>query len=205
MMDYIELHELLEGVQEHEEYENYLRQHIGNVQKGYEWIKENLPDLVSVDNYFEETAYYGELDEIIAKHDSSKRTKLPDADGYYDLRCEYDAYANYFYGEQTEEVKQAFDRAWLAHIHANPHHWQHWMLQNDEDGLILLDIPYVFCIEAICDWWAFSWKENKLDEIFSWYEKNREGILLSDKTRKTIESILDTLKKKLLEMNLIKE
>ncbi len=205
MMDYIELHELLEGVQEHEEYENYLRQHIGNVQKGYEWIKENLSDLVSVDNYFEETAYYGELDEIIAKHDSSKRTKLPDADGYYDLRCEYDAYANYFYGEQTEEVKQAFDRAWLAHIHANPHHWQHWMLQNDEDGLILLDIPYVFCIEAICDWWAFSWKENKLDEIFSWYEKNREGILLSDKTRKTIESILDTLKKKLLEMNLIKE
>ena len=205
MMDYIELHELLEGVQEHEEYENYLKQHIGNVQRGYEWIKENLPDIISVDNYFEETAYYGELDEIIVRHDSSKRTKLPDAEEYYDLKCEYDAYANYFYGEQTEEVKQAFDRAWLAHIHANPHHWQHWMLQNDEDGLILLDMPSVFQIEMICDWWAFSWKENKLDEIFGWYEKNREGILLSDKTRKTIESILDTLKKKLLEMNLIKE
>lgn len=205
MMDYIELHELLEGVQEHEEYENYLKQHIGNVQRGYEWIKENLPDIISVDNYFEETAYYGELDEIIVRHDSSKRTKLPDAEGYYDLKCEYDAYANYFYGEQTEEVKQAFDRAWLAHIHANPHHWQHWMLQNDEDGLILLDMPYVFQIEMICDWWAFSWKENKLEEIFTWYEKNKAGILLSDKTRNTVESILDTLKKKLLEMNLIKE
>lgn len=202
-MDYIELHELLEGVQEHEQYEEYLHQHIGNVQKGYEWLKENLSEVVSVNNYFEETAYYGELDEIIAKHDSSKRTKLPDADGYYDLKCEYDAYANYFYGEQTEEVKAAFDRAWLAHIHANPHHWQHWMLQNDEDGLILLDMPYVFIIEMICDHWAFSWKENKLDEIFSWYEKNKEGILFSDKTRKTYESILGQLKNKLIEMKLI--
>lgn len=202
-MNYIELHELLEGVQEHEEYENYLREHIGNVQKGYEWLKENLPEVISVDNYFEETAYYGELDDIIACHDSSKRTKLPDANKYYDLTTEYDQYANYFYGEKTPEVKAAFDRAWLAHIHANPHHWQHWMLQNDEDGLILLDIPYVFCIEMLMDWWAFSWKANKLDEIFSWYETNREGILLSDNTRHTVESILEQLKNKLIEMKLI--
>lgn len=196
-MDYIELHELLEGVQEHAQYEEYLHQHIGNVQKGYEWLKENLPEVVSVNNYFEETTYYGELDEIIAKHDSSKRTKLPNADEYYDLKCEYDAYANYFYGEQTEEVTAAFDRAWLAHIHANPHHWQHWMLQNDEDGLILLDMPYVFIIEMIADHWSFSWKTGNLYEIFDWYEKNKAGILISDKTRKTYENILMKIKHKL--------
>lgn len=200
MMDALDLKYLLEGVEENEEYESYLHQHIGNVQKGYAWIKENLTEIVSVDNYFEETSYYGELDEIIAKHDSSKRTKLPDANQYYDLKCEYDAYADYFYGEQTEEVKQAFDKAWLAHIHANPHHWQHWMLQNDEDGLKLLDMPYVFIIEMICDWWAFSWKQENLYEVFSWYEKNKDGILLSDKTRKTVDSILDKLKAKLDEL-----
>ena len=44
-------------------------------------------------------------------------------------------------------------------------------------------------------------KENKLDEIFDWYEKNKNGIILSDKTRKTLESILDELKKKLEEVN----
>lgn len=200
MMDALDLKYLLEGVEENEEYESYLHQHIGNVQKGYTWIKENLAEIISVDNYFEETSYYGELDEIIAKHDSSKRMKLPDANQYYDLKCEYDAYADYFYGEQTEEVKQAFDKAWLAHIHANPHHWQHWMLQNDEDGLKLLDMPYVFIIEMICDWWAFSWKQENLYEIFSWYEKNKDGILLSDKTRKTVNSILDKLKAKLDEL-----
>lgn len=200
-MNMLEVKYLLEGIEENEQYEAYLKQHIGNVQRGYDWIKTNLPDLVSVDNYFEETAYYGELDDIIARHDSSKRNKLPDADKYYDLTCEYDAYANYFYGEQTKEVDEAFDKAWLAHIHANPHHWQHWMLQNDEDGLQLIDMPYVFIVEMITDWWAFSWKENKPFEIFSWYEKNHDGILLSDKTRKTVDNILEKLKNKLEELN----
>ena len=73
------------------------------------------------------------------------------------------------------------------------------MLQNDEDGLVLLDMPYVFIIECICDWWSFSWKENKLDEIFNWYDSHKKGIWLSDKTRKTIEHILDEIQQKLEE------
>ena len=180
-------------------YNEYLEQHISNVAKGYEWLKENLPEVISEDNYIEETTYYGELEEIIAQHDKSKYNKIPDSEKYFDLTCEYDAYNEWFYGEQNDETKKDFQKAWLAHIHANPHHWQHWMLQNDEEGLVLLDMPYVFIIEMISDWWSFSWKTNKLDEIFSWYDKNKKGILLSDKTRKTVESILDKIKDKLNE------
>ena len=200
-MDALDLKYLFEDMEENNKYNEYLITHINNVKKGYEWFKEHLPHLLSEDNYIDEVAYYGELDDIIAQHDRSKYIKVPDADNYYELTCEYDAYADYFYGEQTPEVKECFDRAWLSHIHMNPHHWQHWMLQNDEDGLRLLDMPYVFIIEMCMDWWAFSWKENKLDEIFNWYEKNKKGILLSDKTRKTVEHILDELKKKLEEVD----
>lgn len=199
-MDF-EIKNLLDDIQENPQYEEYLTQHIGNVQKGYQWMKEYLPELLSEDNYIEETAYYGELDDIIAQHDKSKYIRIPDAENYYELKCEYDAYAEYFYGtEKTDEVKDAFDRAWLAHIHANPHHWQHWMLQNNKDGLKLLDMPYVFQIEMICDWWAFSWKAKNLYEIFGWYNKNKKDILLSDKTRKNVEHILNELKKKLNEV-----
>ena len=190
---------LFENVEENDQYEEYLTTHIGNVKKGYEWLKDNLPDVVSEDNCIEEFAYYGSLDEIIAKHDSSKYNKLPDANEYYDLKCEYFPYADYFYGEKTDEVKLKFDLAWLAHIHANPHHWQHWMLQNDEDGLKLLDMPYVFIVECICDWWAFSWKSENLYEIFDWYDKHKEGILISDKTRTTLEHILQEMEDKLNE------
>ena len=191
---------MLEKVGRHAQYDEYLTQHIGNVKKGYEWIKTHIPELVSEDNFIEETAYYGELDEIIAAHDSSKYIDKPDAENYYDLATEYDAYAEYFYGkEKTAEVKEAFDKAWLAHIHANPHHWQHWLLQNDDPkiGLRVLDMPYVFCVEMICDWWAFSWKSENLYEIFNWYEENKKGIILSDKSRITVETILDKLRKKL--------
>ena len=200
-MNALDLKYLFEDMEENSQYEEYLTTHISNVNKAYQWMKENIPELLNEDNYIEEVAYYGELDDIIAKHDSSKYNRQPDRDNYYELCCEYDAYADYFYGEQTEEVKKCFDLAWLSHIHHNPHHWQHWMLQNDEDGLVLLDMPYVFTVEMFCDWWAFSWKNNNLYEVFDWYQKRREGILLSDKTRKTLETIMDKVKSKLEENN----
>lgn len=202
-MNALDLKYLFEDIDENPQYEEYLTTHISNVKKGYEWLKEHLPQLLTEDNYVEESAYYGELDEIIAQHDGSKYLNIPDADNYYELKCEYDAYANYFYSDRTPEVKEAFDYAWLAHIHANPHHWQHWILHNDEDGMKILDMPYVFIIEMIADWWSFSWKENKLDEIFNWYDKHKSNISLSDKTRTKVESILECMKNKLLELNLI--
>lgn len=201
-MDLLEFKYLFEDIEENNQYDNYLTTHIANVNKAYQWLKENLPELISEDNYIYETAYYGELDDIIAQHDGSKYNKIPDAENYYELCCEYDAYAEYFYGEKTPEVEEAFDRAWLSHIHHNPHHWQHWLLQNDDPdiGLRVLDMPYIFIIELICDWWSFSWKEDKLDEIFSWYEKNKSGIIFSPKTRATVESILAKMKEKLGEV-----
>jgi len=196
----IEYKDLLEAVEENEQYERYLTEHIGNVQKAYQWLQENIPAVLDSDNFIEETAYYGELDDIIANHDKSKYTKLPDADNYYELKMEYDAYADYFYGEKTPEVETTFDKAWLAHIHANPHHWQHWVLVNDDDGTKALDMPYAFIIEMICDHWSFSWKSNNLYEVFDWYEKKKSNMLLSDKTRKTYEHILKLIKETLGEM-----
>lgn len=192
---------LLEDIQENAQYEEYLTQHIGNVQKGYQWMKEYLPELLSEDNYIEETAYYGELDSIISQHDKSKYTRIPDVDNYYELRCEYDAYADYFYGDRNEDVEVAFDYAWLAHIHANPHHWQHWILHNDTEGTRALDMPYVFILEMLFDHWAFSWKANNLYEIFDWYQTHKDQMLLSDKTRTTYESLLSQLRSKLNEVN----
>ena len=188
---------LLQETVKDKEYTDYLKIHRTNVLKGYDWLKENLPELLSEDNYIEETVYYGELDDIIKKHDSSKYIRIPDAENYYELCCEYDAYADYFYGERIPEVEEHFDKAWLSHIHHNPHHWQHWILHNDSDGIKLIDMPYVFIIEMFCDHWSFSWKNNDLTEIFSWYEKNKSNMMMSDKTRVTYEEILKKVKSKL--------
>lgn len=164
------------------EYDNYLREHKTNVLKGFRWIRENLPDLlIGLDE--------GDLEwQIGMAHDTSKTD--PE---------EYDAYNAYFYGgNRSYQVVQDFNYAWLHHIHNNPHHWQHWVLINDdpEEGEIIMDMPYKFILEMICDWWAFSWSKGNLGEIFTWYEEHKNYMKLSPKTRNIVEAILDTISKK---------
>ena len=81
------------------------------------------------------------------------------------------------------------------------HHWQHWILINDDPDKaeVILDMPYNYILEMICDWWSFSWKTGKLEEIFTWYDAHKAYMKLSDKTRETVEDILDKIKAKLEE------
>lgn len=158
------------------EYDNYLTEHKGNVARGFHWIQEYLPELIPAEDGIDYEH------QICFAHDKSKNE--PD---------EYDAYDAYFYGRNRSfQVVQDFNYAWLNHIHRNPHHWQHWILLNDEpnEGEIILDIPYHYILEMICDWWAFSWAKGDLTEIFNWYDQHKSYMKLSEKTRKTVEDIL---------------
>lgn len=168
------------------DYDLYLQQHKENVAKGFYWIRENLPGLI-VDipgvDYEHQICY---------AHDSSKSEK-----------DEYDAYDAYFYGgNRSYQVVQDFNKAWLLHIHRNPHHWQYWVLVHDDPGedMTVLDMPYVYILEMICDWWSFSWTKDDLYEIFNWYEEHKDYMKLSTVTRKKVCYILDEIKAKLDEL-----
>lgn len=166
------------------EYDLYLEQHKSNVAKGFKWLTENFPEVVNSENNLEW--------QICINHDHSKTEQ-----------DEYEAYDRYFYGgNRSYSVMQEFNYAWLRHIHRNPHHWQYWILINDnkELGENILDMPMNYIIEMICDWWSFSWSTGDLYEIFKWYDERKEYIKLSEKTRKSVENILKKMKKKLDEM-----
>lgn len=168
------------------QYDQYLTQHRSNVKRGFDWIAENLPELL-VDGFD-----YGW--QIEFAHDKSK-----------DEPDEYEAYDAYFYGgNRSYAVMQNYQKAWLLHLHRNPHHWQYWILINDDpkEGEIVLEMPYNYIIEMICDWWAFSWQKGKLGEIFDWYNEHCKYMKLHPKTRKTIEDILAKMKIKLDEITL---
>lgn len=96
------------------QYDQYLTQHRSNVKRGFDWIAENLPELL-VDGFD-----YGW--QIEFAHDKSK-----------DEQDEYEAYDAYFYGgNRSYAVMQNYQKAWLLHLHRNPHHWQYWILINDD-------------------------------------------------------------------------
>lgn len=145
--------------------------------------RKNLPEI---------TEGSGAEHNIVFAHDQSKTE--PDEYGPYDI---------YFYGgNRSYAVVEDFRKAWLLHIHRNPHHWQYWILINDdpEEGEIVLEMPYCYILEMICDWWSFSWFKGNLLEIFSWYEEHKNYIKLHPNTRKLVEDILSRIQNKLGEV-----
>ena len=177
-------------------YDQYLAEHIGNVNKGLHWMLDNL--FLSQE---EKTAIETAMTEF--NHDESKYSTE-----------EYNAYDQYFYGgNRSYKVVQDFNYAWLHHIHQNPHHWQYWVLLEDdpeEEGrdlkyqpgtgeynvhigkfpikTLLIPLPYIF--EMIADWWTFSWKEGNLFEIFNWYADHRAKQYIHPESREIVEYIL---------------
>lgn len=158
------------------QYDDYLKSHISSVQKSAEWLLSHIPELLNgLDQY--------KLQNNLQFHDQSKY--LPD---------EYDAYDAYFYGgNKSDEVENDFNRAWLHHIHQNPHHWQYWILVHDDEPEEMLEIPKEYVIEMIADWWSFSFRCGDLYEIFDWYEKHKD-MKFHPKTRKLVECILARIK-----------
>lgn len=164
------------------EYDLYLTMHKQNVQQGFSWLKDNLPEIIP-DNL------YNTIQHHINNHDITKTTFE-----------EYEAYDEYFYGKNRSfRIINDFNKAWLHHIHNNPHHWQHWVLLEDDPdgGNVCIEIPEEYVIEMICDWWSFSWSTGNLYEIFNWYDEHKSIMQLNKKTRKLVEDILDKIKKKL--------
>ena len=159
------------------EYDLYIKEHIENLKKGLEWMYENLSDKLIDGKKMIEAMMNAE------EHDKSK----------YDKE-EYDAYDAYFYGpgERPPEIQAAFNKAWLHHQHNNPHHWQYWVLVNDEptEGTVALEMPEEYIYEMIADWWTFSWKNNNLLEIFDWYMKHSAYMKLAPRTRMVVNDIL---------------
>lgn len=161
-------------------YDEYLAEHIGNVNRGLNWMLDNL-GLSQEEKNAIETAM------VSFNHDESKYSTE-----------EYDAYDQYFYGgNRSYKVVQNFNYAWLHHIHQNPHHWQYWVLLEDdpEAGLpyktLPIPLPYIF--EMIADWWSFSWKNGNLFEIFNWYAEHRDKQYINLSSRMILERILEKI------------
>lgn len=147
------------------EYNKYLTHHINNVIVSYENIKDQLyPELRA------------QMESLIYNHDRSKTS--PE---------EWYPYLNHFYlNDQYDELGN-FDVAWNHHIHNNPHHWQYWILIDETNfGYKALNIPLKHIIEMLCDWHSFSDQDDGVT-AYEWYNKYKDKMILSDKTRKLLD------------------
>lgn len=104
------------------------------------------------------------------------------------MLIEWVAYRDFFYGERgpdgnrRPEVKAAFKRAWLHHIHLNPHHWNAWT-NLDTDGVSVLPMPEKYWREMLADWYGAGRAITGEWRAGEWFDENEGKIVLHPDTK----------------------
>ena len=121
---------------------------------------------------------------------------------------EWFPYANYFYnkdGSQRQHSDEtgyykpydtgdmAFDFAWLLHQKRNRHHWQWWILPEDNGGTKVMPMETVYVKEMVCDWTGAGLAQGHGRDVKPWYEKNKEKMRLHPDTREVVEVLVKVL------------
>ncbi len=126
---------------------------------------------------------------------------------------EFFPYANYFYGEKPNSYWEAcnkygcyeaapwgslpediiqtkFDFAWLLHQKRNPHHWQWWLLPEDDGGIKILPMLEKYLMEMLCDWEGAGKAQNNTTPTREWYLANKSKMQLNPETIKKLQKLL---------------
>lgn len=170
-----------------EEFIGRTEKHLVNVSMGLRWLERHDLTGLSDDGIHD-------IDERIENHDLSKLMS-PD---------EFDGYANYHFPhtndeEKLKEIKDVYQEARVHHQNSNKHHSEYWVKIDDNGKVNPLDMDWGSVVEMICDWWSFNWEKGDLNGIFDWYDSKKDKIIMSPKTKKIVEKILDGIKKGLKE------
>jgi len=120
------------------------------------------------------------------------------------LPGEWFPYVHYFYGadgkphprrdetggyKPTDTGDAVFDYAWLLHQKRGRHHWQWWVLPEDEGGVKVLSMADCYRREMLADWRGAG-KACGTPDTHKWYAAHREKMQLHPETRLWIEQQL---------------
>ena len=106
--------------------------------------------------------------------------------------AEWIPYAHTFYnadGTKRYAENLEFAHAWNRHQKRNPHHWQYWLITWDRGNTEALDMPVKYIYEMVADWMGAGRAITGRWEARKWYEQNKDKIIITDRTRETVEAI----------------
>ena len=124
------------------------------------------------------------------------------------LPDEWFPYTNYFYGTYPtldavllsadtgafpvtqEQVAYEFDVAWLKHIHRNKHHWQWYVLREDEGAVKTLPMPEKYLIEMLADWVGAGRALGLKSDTQQWYAEHVGKMQLDSSSRAWLDVML---------------
>lgn len=113
------------------------------------------------------------------------------------LPSEWKPYAYTFYdknGNKQYKESPEFKRAWNYHQKRNKHHWQYWLLKEDDGLFIPIAMPEKYMLEMLADWMGAGRAITGRWEVVEWYEKNNHKIILHDYVRICLEQKMKEIK-----------
>lgn len=87
-------------------------------------------------------------------------------------------------------IKAEFDMAWLSHQHHNPHHWQYWILRQENGEARPLPIPEKYIREMVADWMGAGRAITGKWEYQDWYSNNKHKMQLNPTSQAQIELLI---------------
>ncbi len=169
---------ILSQINKTRDYLNYIENHIWNVQKAWNLLKQKCKDM----RFIHDDWYFNSINNLIENHDLSKLSEF-----------EFIQYRKRFFPTEKEkeigiDVK-IFEKAWEHHKENNPHHWENWTKQKFKN-------PYeweIHCVCMVCDWIGMSFEFG--DSAQEYYEKNKNKIELPDYAIDFIYEIFKRIKR----------
>ena len=158
------------------DYLDYLEEHIINVEKAFQYIKEQCKN----EEVFTNEYLYNLLYNDVMNHDVSKFSQ-----------DEFISYRQFFFSLDTEnesDAKKGFDVAWNCHQRDNNHHQENWTKFCNESDIK----QKVYCMHMIIDQYAMSLKFN--DSPKNYYLKNKKRIKIPEYAIPYLNKILNMLK-----------
>ena len=116
------------------------------------------------------------------------------------LPSEWFPYVEEFYGAwrtraekypSDDAIHVRFDRAWLHHQHFNPHHWQYWILREDDGDTKYLPMPEHFVREMVADWSGAGRAITGRWDVWAWYRAKRHYMDFHPSTAVLIEALVE--------------
>lgn len=166
------------------EYRDYIEEHMSNVMKAYDEIREIFKD----EDFIKDDSLNSKLLANCLLHDGSKYSEE-----------EFEPYRAYFHSVDDAEkndplTKANFEEAWKHHYTYNLHHWHHWKINSLEPNCDenYAEMPSIFLAEMIIDWTAMGYKFG--NNAAEYYDRNKHKIFLNPVTRERLERLLSKIR-----------
>lgn len=192
-------------LEKEQEYRQYIENHRANVRKAYDKIVKNFAMKYLSPNSVEI------LDRNIQQHDEDK-----------DIDFIFNAYRKDHFPVDEEEKRSAEEEykiAWDYHKKVNPHHWQFFLDENDEEftqpeiSKEEEEIYKLAYLEMLADWLSFGFKKAQEEngtieklrtgedslEFEQWYNKNKDEIKIHPQLQDWLNNIIQEVIKYLKE------